>query len=209
LGFFAFPGVGGALGEPPKMVSRNTNAPAATAPTSRTTYSEAMVDILDRFYADRKMKLGDFWYDSSPPFDKGESRGMSLQKTQIRPQSSQFFARPQPCMLIRRSAGIRIRSLQCSPHIRIYFPQVTTRAYSEQQKSEGNGTETPKKIVLAEKLKQWSEVARTNGQARFAAWTTAAEQQFTLLGSKLNQLTGYELVEELKRQVVEQGTFYT
>ena len=60
-------------------------------------------------------------------------------------------------------------------------------------------------IKPAEKLKQWREIAVTNGQARFTAWTAAAEQQFALLGSKLNHLTGYELVEQLKSQVVEQG----
>lgn len=91
----------------------------------------------------------------------------------------------------------------------MHFYPARIRNYFEQQKQETNDTVTPKKVDPTEKLKQWSEVARINGQARFAAWTNAAEQQFTLLGSKLNQLTGYEMVEELKRQVVEQGMLYT
>jgi len=87
----------------------------------------------------------------------------------------------------------------------MHFYPCRIRNYSEQQKHEANETDTPKKVDPTEKIKQWSEIARINGQARFAAWTNAAEQQFTLLGSKLNQLTGYGIVEELKRQVVEQG----
>lgn len=81
------------------------------------------------------------------------------------------------------------RQLASSSRISFTYPRA--RFYSQQPD-------------VSQKLKQWRESAITNSQARLAAWTDSAGQQLALLGSKLNHLTGYELVEELKRQVVEQ-----
>jgi hypothetical protein len=63
----------------------------------------------------------------------------------------------------------------------------------------------PSKWEITDKLTQWQAVAQKTSKERFNIWTTAAEENLALLGKKLNQLTGYELVEELKKQVVEQG----
>lgn len=63
----------------------------------------------------------------------------------------------------------------------------------------------PPKWEITDKLAQWQAIAQKTSKQRLNIWTTAAEENFALLGKKLNQLTGYELVEELKKQVVEQG----
>ena len=55
------------------------------------------------------------------------------------------------------------------------------------------------------KLRKWQGEARTHANNQIENLATAAQQNLAVLGSKLNEMTGYKLVEELKRQVVEQG----
>lgn len=58
-----------------------------------------------------------------------------------------------------------------------------------------------------DQLRQWTDVVKRNSKIKFSIWSKDLEQRFALLGRKLNQFTGYELVENLKKQVVEQGMF--
>ncbi|KAG8811442.1 sensitivity to high expression protein she9, partial [Serendipita sp. 399] len=72
--------------------------------------------------------------------------------------------------------------------------------------SSANGKKEGDQLEIVHKLKEWQETAKKNGNERLAIWKSTAEQNLASLGNKLNQLTGYELVEELKRQVVKQET---
>lgn len=101
-------------------------------------------------------------------------------------------------MYLRRYAGRRAPFL--ASRIIIAHP-IKIRFYSEQR------DERPR-VDPTEKLNQWREIAVTNGRARLETWSNTVGQQLALLGSKLNHLTGYDLVEELKQQVVEQGMEY-
>lgn len=57
---------------------------------------------------------------------------------------------------------------------------------------------------LVEKLRKWQDDAKTRANTQIATWSTSAQHNLALLGSKINEMTGYTLVEELKRHVVEQ-----
>lgn len=95
----------------------------------------------------------------------------------------------------------------CRPSIAIpnrvpgHLAHLQRRFYAEQQQSPKE-TGPPKWEI---NLKEWREIARTTSKARISSWTTAAGENFTLLAKKLNELTGYELIEQLKKEVVEQG----
>jgi hypothetical protein len=58
---------------------------------------------------------------------------------------------------------------------------------------------------LAERLRIWSELTKTRWHERTSQWTASAVTGFSQLGGQLNQVTGYEEINALKKQVVAQG----
>lgn len=103
-----------------------------------------------------------------------------------------------------------------------FVPSVTSLGFTryravpiqQQYQRRWNGTTRPPpnepstpKSEIAVKLKEWQELARTTSQAHVSSWATSAGKSLVVLAEKVNQLTGYELIEDLKRRVVEQGVF--
>lgn len=58
-----------------------------------------------------------------------------------------------------------------------------------------------------ERLHRWTSLNAAALRARADSISAAAVTKFSQLGGKLNQVTGYEEIEALKRQVVDNGTF--
>ncbi|KAG8773426.1 sensitivity to high expression protein she9 [Serendipita sp. 397] len=109
-------------------------------------------------------------------------------------------------MLRRRINGLTTFPPLASTRIGSQLPLDPFRNFHGRLYSEGNinGKKEGEQLEIVEKLREWQETAKKNGSERLAIWKSNAEQNLASLGSKLNQLTGYELVEALKRQVVEQ-----
>lgn len=55
-------------------------------------------------------------------------------------------------------------------------------------------------------LKEWTETAAVAVRNRADDFTSRTQSTFSQLGSQMNRVTGYEEIEELKRQVVRQGS---
>ncbi|KAG8805126.1 hypothetical protein FRC18_006867 [Serendipita sp. 400] len=110
-------------------------------------------------------------------------------------------------MLRRRINGLTTFPPLASTRIGSHLLLDPFRNFHGRLYSEGNinGKKEGEQLEIVEKLREWQETAKKNGSERLAIWKSSAEQNLASLGSKLNQLTGYELVEALKRQVVEQG----
>lgn len=61
--------------------------------------------------------------------------------------------------------------------------------------------------AATDRLRAWSAHAAVAARARADDWTAATKTTFSQLGAHLNKATGYEEIEALKRDVVEQGVF--
>jgi hypothetical protein len=59
---------------------------------------------------------------------------------------------------------------------------------------------------LAKRLRLWSHLTKARMQERSNQWTTTALGRVSQLGGQLNQITGYEEIDALKRNVAAQGT---
>jgi hypothetical protein len=59
---------------------------------------------------------------------------------------------------------------------------------------------------LAKRLRLWSHLTKARVQERSHQWTTTALGRVSQLGGQLNQITGYEEIDALKRNVAAQGT---
>jgi len=84
-------------------------------------------------------------------------------------------------------------------------PEIVTRALEEPVSS----TREPPKIgvwnKLPPELRQWSLVAIGQSRGMFSSVIAAMQTNLAVIGGKLNEVTGYEHIEGLKRRVHEQG----
>lgn len=58
---------------------------------------------------------------------------------------------------------------------------------------------------LPPEVRQWSLAAIERSNGMFSSVTTATQTNLAIIGGKLNEVTGYERIEGLKRRVHEQG----
>ena len=58
---------------------------------------------------------------------------------------------------------------------------------------------------LPPEVRQWSLVAIERSNGVFSSVITAMQTNLAIIGGKLNEVTGYERIEGLKRRVHEQG----
>ena len=58
---------------------------------------------------------------------------------------------------------------------------------------------------LPPEVRQWSLVAIERSNGMFSSVITAMQTNLAIIGGKLNEVTGYERIEGLKRRVHEQG----
>ena len=67
---------------------------------------------------------------------------------------------------------------------------------------------TPYDLELVKKrIRDWTDQAGITIRNRADDFTLSTKTTFSQLGSHLNKVTGYEAIEALKREVVEQGKF--
>lgn len=59
---------------------------------------------------------------------------------------------------------------------------------------------------IQQRIREWSDQTAITFRKRADEYTGTTKTAFSRLGSQLNRVTGYEEIESLKKQVVEQGT---
>lgn len=62
--------------------------------------------------------------------------------------------------------------------------------------------------AVKQRLREWTDHAALTFRTRADDFTASTKVTFSQLGSQLNKVTGYEVIEALKRDVVEQGVYY-
>lgn len=60
---------------------------------------------------------------------------------------------------------------------------------------------------LKERIRQWTDKSAIVVRTRADEFTSSTKSTLSQLGLHLNKMTGYEEIEALKRQVVEQGVY--
>jgi sensitive to high expression protein 9 len=64
--------------------------------------------------------------------------------------------------------------------------------------------------IVKQRIREWAEHGAIVLRNRADGFTATTKATFSQLGSELNRVTGYEEIEALKREVVEQGrTFFS
>lgn len=61
--------------------------------------------------------------------------------------------------------------------------------------------------VVKRRIREWTGQAAITVRTRADDFTAHTKTTFSQLGSQLNKVTGYEVIEALKRDVVEQGVY--
>jgi hypothetical protein len=84
-------------------------------------------------------------------------------------------------------------------------PEIVMRTLEESTPS----TRKPPNVDVWNKLppevRQWSLMAIKQSRGVFSSVITATQTNLAMVGGKLNEVTGYERIEDLKRRVHEQG----
>ena len=62
--------------------------------------------------------------------------------------------------------------------------------------------------IVKQRIREWAEQGAIVLRNRADGFTATTKATFSQLGSELNRVTGYEEIETLKRNVVEQGSFF-
>lgn len=62
--------------------------------------------------------------------------------------------------------------------------------------------------VVKQRIREWTEQAAIVLRERADGFTNETKTKFARLGAELNKVTGYEEIEALKREVVQQGLFF-
>jgi len=62
-------------------------------------------------------------------------------------------------------------------------------------------------ILLKQRIREWSDQAAITVRTRADDFSATTKTTFSQLGTHLNRVTGYEEIEALKRQVVDQGMY--
>lgn len=112
------------------------------------------------------------------------------------------------CALSRRAHPTRGVAVAPSPRNRHTSPASTTETHAAQSRGQGSPTSPPPIDVEAirSRLRDWGVLASSSLRQRVDQFSKKATTTFSHLGLHLNRVTGYEEIEALKRQVVEQGT---
>ncbi|PVF94649.1 hypothetical protein CPB86DRAFT_712841 [Serendipita vermifera] len=105
--------------------------------------------------------------------------------------------------MIRRPLNEVLRRPFLQHSIRIHPVVCAKRARFFSNNSQDNKPSASPPVVV-EKLKEWQSTAKDRSLKQLNTFIQATEKNLSLLGGKLNEVTGYELVEELKRKVIEQ-----
>jgi sensitive to high expression protein 9 len=61
--------------------------------------------------------------------------------------------------------------------------------------------------VVKQRIREWSEQAAITVRTRADDFTASTRSTLSQLGLHLNKVTGYEAIEALKRDVVDQGAY--
>jgi hypothetical protein len=135
-------------------------------------------------------------------FDKGEFKRRARPRPVKKGKQSKLFVLD--LAMIKRPLNEVLRGpfLQHSIRIQPVVCAKRARFFSVNPQDNKSSASPP---VLVDKLKQWQSTARDRSLKQLSTFVQSTERNLSLLGGKLNQVTGYELVEELKRKVIEQG----
>jgi len=92
-------------------------------------------------------------------------------------------------------------------------PSISPTAETEESKnpesSESPSLPSYDAEILKQRIREWTELAAVVLRNKADGFTANTKATFSRLGSELNRVTGYEEIEALKRDVVEQGRVFS
>ena len=71
----------------------------------------------------------------------------------------------------------------------------------------GASGQAPNDHSISEAVRAWSTKGATAARSRIDEFSAVAQDAFSRLGGRLNVITGYHEIEELKRQVAINGAY--
>lgn len=62
--------------------------------------------------------------------------------------------------------------------------------------------------LVKQRIREWTDQAAVTFRERADGFTNQTKTKFSRLGAEMSKVTGYEEIEALKREVVQQGLFF-